>query len=95
MQAGVCLLVSDMIPIYMIIALNIVIKMLFSINCATVICSPTICYVFEREASSENYGPGSTFTYYKNQSTLLQSIYFYFVLEFIYLSIAIRINPCK
>ena len=95
MQAGVDLLVSDVMPIYMIIALDIVITMRFSVICPTVICPPTICYVFEREASSENYGPGSTFTYYKNQSTLLQSIYFYFVLEFIYLSIAIRINPCK
>ena len=57
MQAGVSLLVSDVMPIYMIIALNIVITMRFSINCPTVICLPTICYVFEREASSENYGP--------------------------------------
>src|SRR3990170_380652 len=29
----------------------------FSINCPTVICLPTVCHVFEREASSENYGP--------------------------------------
>jgi hypothetical protein len=34
-----------------------VITMRFSINCPTVICLPTVCYVFEREASSENYGP--------------------------------------
>ena len=31
--------------------------MCFSINCPTVICLLTVCYVFEREASSENYGP--------------------------------------
>ncbi len=34
-----------------------VIIICFSINCPTVICLPTVCYVFEREASSENYGP--------------------------------------
>ena len=28
------------------------------INYPTVICSPTVCYVFKREASSENYGLG-------------------------------------
>src|SRR3990170_2189175 len=57
MQAGVGLLVLNVMPIYMIIALNIVITMHFSINCPTVICLPTVCYAFEREASSENYGP--------------------------------------
>ena len=57
MQTGVGLLVSDVMPIYMIIALDIVITMRFSVNCPTIICSPTVCYVFEREASSENYGP--------------------------------------
>ena len=57
MQAGVGLLVMDMMPIYMIIALDIVITMRFSINCPIVIYSSTVCYVFEREASSENYGP--------------------------------------
>ena len=66
MQAVVILLVSDVMPIYMIISLNIIITMRFSINCPIVICSPTVCYVLEREASSENYGPGSTFIIYKN-----------------------------
>src|SRR3990170_8137514 len=64
MQAGVGLLVSDVMPIYMIIALNIVITMRFSINCPTVICLPTVCYSFEREASSENYGPRVYFLSY-------------------------------
>ena len=86
MQARVDLLVSDMMPIYMIIALNIVITMHFSINYPTVICLPTVCYVFEREASSENYGPRVYFKYKKKSKIyLLQFIYFYFVLQFIYL----------
>ena len=66
MQVGVGLLVLDVMPIYMIIALNIVITMRFSINCPTVICLPTIGYVFEREASSENYGPRVYLNHIKN-----------------------------
>src|SRR6266566_2830068 len=56
MQNRFGLLVSDVMPIYMIIALDIVMIICFSINCPTVICSPTICY-FQERASSENYGP--------------------------------------
>src|SRR3990170_7486620 len=58
----------------------------FSINCPIVICLPTVCYVFEREASSENYGPRVYFTYKKKtKNTLLQFSFFYFLLQFIYL----------
>ena len=32
-----------------------------SINCPTVICSPTVCYFFSREATSETYGPRVSF----------------------------------
>ena len=56
MQAGIGLLVSDMMPIYMIIALDIVMIIRFSINFPTAICLPIVCY-FQEEASSENYGP--------------------------------------
>src|SRR3990170_1016452 len=63
-----------------------VIIICFSINCPTVICLPIVCYVFEREASSENYGPRVYFKYKKkNKIYLLQFIYFYFILQFIYL----------
>ena len=80
MQAGVGLLVSDVMPIYMIIALDIVMIICFSINYPTVICLPTVCYVFEREASSENYGPRVYFYHiFKTKNTLLQFIYFYFI----------------
>src|SRR3990170_8639578 len=86
MQTRVNLLVSDMMPIYMIIVLNIVITLRFSINCPTVICLPIVCYVFEREASSENYGPRVYFKFKKKTKIyLLQFIYFYFILQFIYL----------
>ena len=48
---------TDVIPIFMIIALDIVITLRFSINCSAIICSPTIIIPFLREASSETYGP--------------------------------------
>ena len=41
-------------------AMNNVITMRFSINCPMVICLPTVCYSYERDASSETYAPGST-----------------------------------
>src|SRR4051812_36246435 len=57
----------------------------FSINCPTVICSSTVCYVLEREGSSENYGPGSTFLYIEMQKYLpvLFFILFYFAIYLI------------
>ena len=61
MQAGVGLLVMDVMPIYVIIAMDNIITMRFSINCPTVIFLPTIYYYYERDASSENYGPGVYF----------------------------------
>ena len=58
------LLVSDVMPICMIIALDIVMTLRGSINCSTVIHSPTIVFAFMREASSEHYGPRVYFTSY-------------------------------
>ena len=57
MQAGVGLLILDVMLIYMIIALDIVVIIFSSINCSTVICSPTIEFAILREATSETYGP--------------------------------------
>ena len=51
------LLVSDVMPICTIIALDIVMTLRGSINCSTVICSPTVIFAILREASSEHYGP--------------------------------------
>ena len=65
MQAGVGLLDMDVMPIFMIIALDIVITLRFSINCSTVICSPTVIFSILREASSETYGPRVYFPLYK------------------------------
>src|SRR3990170_4061587 len=64
MQAGVGLLNTDVMPICIIIALDIVITLCFSINCSTVICSPTVLFAFKREASSETYGPRVYFPSY-------------------------------
>ena len=72
MQNRFGLLVSDVMPIYMIITLDIIITMRFSINCPTVICLPTVYYVYERDASSENYGPLVYFNHItKTKNTLL------------------------
>ena len=44
--------------------LDILITMLNSVNCSTVICSPTVIYVISREATSETYGTRVSFPYY-------------------------------
>ena len=50
---------------FIIIALDIVITLRISINCSTVICSPTVLFAILREASSETYGPRVYFSSYK------------------------------
>ena len=57
-------LVSDVMPICMIIALDIVMTLRYSINCSTVICSPTVILMLLREATSETYGPRVYFPSY-------------------------------
>ena len=64
MQNHFGLLDTDVMPICIIIALDIVITLRFSINCSTVICSPTVLFAFKREASSETYGPRVYFPSY-------------------------------
>ena len=54
-----------MTPILMIIALDIVITLRFSMNCSAVICSLTVIISILREASSETYGPQIYFPSYK------------------------------
>ena len=81
MQNRFGLLDTDVMPMFMIIALDIIITMHFSINCSAVICSPTVIYAILREATSETYGPRVYFTSYKfpiyNSSLLfiLQSLF--------------------
>ena len=50
MQNRFGLLVTDVMPIFMIIALDIVITLRFSINCSTVIRSSTVIFSILREA---------------------------------------------
>ena len=64
MQNRFGLLVTDVMPIFIIIALDIVITLHFYINCSTVICSPTVLFAFIREATSETYGPRVYFPSY-------------------------------
>ena len=104
MQNRFGLLNTDMMTIFMIIALDIVITLRFSINCSIVISSPTVLFSFKREASSETYGPWVYFHHIisrsiraKPKNTLLQFIYIYFSLPF-YLSfipISIRSQSCS
>ena len=65
MQSRLCLLDTDVMPIFIIIALDIVITLRFCINCSTVICSPTVLFSILREASSETYSPRVYFPSYK------------------------------
>ena len=58
------LLVSNVMPICIIIALDIIMTLRGSINCSTVIRSPTVIFAIMREASSEHYGPRVYFTSY-------------------------------
>ena len=57
MQNRFGLLVTDVMPIFRIIALDIITTMRFSVNCSAVICSPTVIHAILRESTSETYGP--------------------------------------
>ena len=72
MQAGVGLLDTDVMPICIIIALDIIITLRFSSNCSTVICSPTVLIAFKRETSSEIYAPRVYFPSYTFRSIYQQ-----------------------
>ena len=73
MQNHFGLLDTDVMPIFMIIALDIVITLQFSISCSAVICSPTVLFSILREASSETYGPQVYFHHISFRSTILVS----------------------
>ena len=87
MQVGVGLLNTDVMPMFMISALDVVIIMRSSINCSAVICSPTVLFTIIREATSETYVPRVYFTSYKfmiyNYSLLftLQSLLLLFTIK--------------
>src|SRR3990170_3237627 len=69
MQNHFGLLVTDVMPIFMIIALDIIIIMLFSINCSTVICLPTICVLSRKKPLVKTMAPGSIFYHIIFRST--------------------------
>src|SRR3989337_653978 len=59
MQNHFGLLILDVMPIYMIIALDIVIIICSSINCPTVICLPAVCYFSREKPLVKSRAPGS------------------------------------
>ena len=59
MENRLGLLVTDVMPIFMIIALDIIITMRFSINCSAVIYSPTVIHAILREPLVKPMAPGS------------------------------------
>ena len=54
-------------------SLDIVMTLHGSINCSTVICSPTVIFAIMREASREHYGPQGLL------HTIFSALHFYFV----------------
>ena len=76
-------------PIFMIIALDIIITMRFSINCSVVICSPTVIHAITREATSKTYGPRVYFISYKFP------IYNYSLLFFLFCDLYFSIYTTK
>ena len=73
MQNRFGLVDTEVMPIFMIIALDIIITLRFSINCSAGICSPTIIISISREASSETYAPRSIFHHISFWSIILVS----------------------
>ena len=76
-------------PIFIIIALDIVITLHFSINCSTIICSPTICFLSREKPLVKPMAPGSIFHHIffrfinqKYQKIPCCNLFFYFVLHF-------------
>ena len=65
-------------PIFMIIALDIVITLPFSINCSTVICSPTVILMLSWEKPLvKPMAHGSIFHHISFRSTILKSFTFW------------------
>src|SRR3990170_7403815 len=58
MQNRFSLIDTDVMPIFIIIALDIVITLRFSINCSTVICSPTVCFLSREKPLVKPMAPG-------------------------------------
>ena len=87
MQNRFSLLDTDVMPIFMIIALDIVITLRFSINCSVVICSPTVLFSILREASSETYGPRVSLFHHISSLFIIQFSDLLFLQSFTFQSI--------
>ena len=86
MQNRFGLLDTDVMPMFIIIALDVFIIMHFPINCSIVICSPTVIHAILREATSETYGPRVYFPSYKFPIYNSSLLFIYFAI-FIFQSI--------
>ena len=62
MQNRFGLLDMDVMPIFMIIALDIIMIIWSSINFPTVICLPTVCYLSWEKPLEKSTAPGSSFS---------------------------------
>ena len=82
MQNRFDLLDTDVMPIFIFIALDILITMRFSINCSAVICSPTVILAIMREATSETYSPGSLSYYIASLLFTSHLIYYFAIFTF-------------
>ena len=78
MQYRIDLLDTVLMPIFMIIALDILITMRFSINCLAVICSPIVIHAILRETTSETYGP--RVSYYIASLLFTSHLVYYFAI---------------
>ena len=79
MQNHFGLLDTDVMPIFMIIALDIFIIMRSSINCSAAICSPIVIHAILREATSETYALGSL-SYYIGSHLFTSHLIYYFAI---------------
>ena len=87
MQNRFGLLDTDVMPIFMIIALDIVITLRFSINCLAVICSPTVFFLSWEKPLVKPMAPGSILYHICFQSTFICIIYNIKYQKYIYLII--------
>ena len=76
MQEGVGLLVTDMMPIYMIMPSYSYNYLLFYQLLDSNLFTHRNTYAILREATSETYGPGSIFYHISFQSILFRNLYF-------------------
>jgi hypothetical protein len=71
----------------LIVILMTYVRYLYSINCPTVICLPSMCYLSYGETPLVNCGPRSNFLYIAYRFTITRSVYFVALLLSYYHSI--------